>query len=108
MRTSKNDLSFGKVKLDYTTLITTAKIAFHGVLQEINKKCEQLRDTGDEEDTAMYLNAHRLEEAAKSLVICAETLHALQGGVIRERIEIVNKPQLPDGKLLQCYSPELD
>jgi len=92
MEVTKNDLSYDQAKLDYQALLTTARVAYYELLENIYGYYNKLRDTHD--TTSYYLNASRLAREANHLVIVGETLATLQGGLERSVIEIVNKPEV--------------
>ena len=92
MQDTKNDLSFNRAELDYAALITTAQVAYHHCLNEIDRYREALRRPSS--NSSRYLDAGWLCREADNLVIVAETLATLLGGLEREEIEVVNKSSL--------------
>jgi hypothetical protein len=94
---TKNDLSFDEVKLDYKALITTAQVAVGRCIQEIERHKSEVHDAlWKRDNTRLHLCAERLAEQAKLLSVCANTLAALNEGVTRSVVTIVNKDEVPE------------
>jgi hypothetical protein len=94
--TTKNDLSFNEVKLDYKALITTAEVAISGCIENINRHMNIVREASSRTDsgTELYLHAKWLSDNANLLAICADTLAALKEGEKRNIVTIVNKDEI--------------
>lgn len=99
MESTKHDLSYDEVKLDYEALVKTAEIAVGRTLNNINKYLGKIRSAWDEKDwTGLYLNCGWLEQEAKRMNIAGETLSALKGGLTRRSVIIMNKPEIKEEK----------
>ncbi len=91
---TKHDLSFDTVVLDYDALIQTARIAFAHSRDQVGR---HMRDTYDMNPNMNYTSASQsILRQARHMVTAAETLHALQEGLTRSQLEIVNKPEVKD------------
>lgn len=95
MENTKHDLSYNEVKLDYQALIATAKIAVGGCMEEVGTQLADMRDL--EPRFQISLSAEWLVRAANQLSIAAETLHALEEGLNRSKVTIVNKETPQEG-----------
>jgi len=98
VNTTKNDLSFNKVTLDYRSLVLAASYAYGLLLESVSKRQRELLDAPSkamkdpEHHTAsISLGARWLYEDVSKLQIVAETLATLIGGLDRDEIVIVNK-----------------
>lgn len=76
MNKTKNDLSFNEAKLDLEAMRTTARVAVGMLVESISNRCATIRD-----NPASYLEAGWLENNAKLLTICSETLATLNGAI---------------------------
>ena len=92
MQATKNDLSYNQTKLDYQALLDTAEIAFANTREELNKNLHSLYEHPLK--GCFYLTTSRVETLAKQLNTVAETLYTLRGGLTREELEVVNKPEV--------------
>lgn len=80
---TKNDLSAGKVRLDYKALLETAEIAFAKTTQTISSLCSNIsNDYG--KTVKSYMEADYLAIEAKRLVTITETLFTLRELPIRK------------------------
>jgi hypothetical protein len=90
--TTKNDLSFNQVKIDYAAMLDTASIAIGGQIWAIERNFGDFRNATEKGDlTLIHLSAQRLAEEAGKMAIVADMYAALKGGMEREEIEIINK-----------------
>jgi len=97
MRNSQNDLSGTLVKVDYEVMLQTAGIAYSGMRQKVENYLSELQHMIKPEDflSAKFpLRAKYLAEDAERLAVAAEMYHNLLNGKTRERIEVVNKPEI--------------
>lgn len=90
---TKNDLSAGKVKLDYQALLVTARAGFQYCKELLDQEIKHLEDIGYSAP-GLYLTAGRVAHLGQELTIIAKTLVTLEGGLTREEVEIVNKPPI--------------
>ena len=95
MDTTQNDLSHNHTKLDYQALLKCATIAFAHTRNEVEKYIHNTHSL--DSDIHYSSDARRLLEEAKQMVIAAETMDTLKGGLTREELEIVNKPEIKEG-----------
>lgn len=85
-----NDLSYNSTKLDYLAMLKTSKIAFAHTCNELDG---YLHQTHQINPSLSYDHLARLiREEANQLVIAAETMVTLEGGLSWEELEVVNKP----------------
>lgn len=89
MNKTRNDLSYNRAELDYQALLSTSQIAYSHCLEEIGRYLAELRSIKLLHHS--YLTAQWLAREAEHLVIAAETMDTLLGGLKREEIVIVNK-----------------
>lgn len=89
MEATQNDLSFDKVRLDYQTLIKTAEIAYGKCMDNVARYLDDLRQYPNDN---YKLTADWLHRETGYLLVVANTLHTLKGGITRSEVEIVNKP----------------
>ena len=95
MDLTQHDLSSNEVKLDYQALVWTAEIAVGKAKQEICRYYNKIDNACLPFDgTALRLNAQWLLSEAKCFCIACETLSALKGGLDREDVTIINKPEI--------------
>ena len=93
MDATKNDLSHNEVKLDYQALLATANTAVTYLYEDIKSELNAIFDNRmNKEYTILGLKAERIKQASERFQIACETLSALQGGLTRDNIIIVNKP----------------
>lgn len=85
-----HDLSFDKVTLDYQELIKTAQIAYGRTLADVQASVSQCEYPNSVDVVA----AKNLHQRAGWLAEAANTLEALQKGLSRSRVVIINKPEL--------------
>lgn len=89
MNHTENDLSYNSTKLDYLAMLKTSRIAFAHTRNELSG---YLLQTHDIKPSLSYDYLARLiKEEADQLVIAAETMVTLEGGLYREELEIVHK-----------------
>ena len=74
MKKTKNDLSFNEAKLDLEAMTVTAKVAVGRLIDSISSRIGELRD-----HPSSYLVADWLNDDARWLTICSETLATLEG-----------------------------
>jgi len=91
MKHTQNDLSHDSTKLDYQALVRTAGIAFSHSRNEIERLLHKTYDLNSHINHS--LTSERIFDEASKLVVAAETLHTLEGGLSRSQLEIVNKPE---------------
>ena len=96
MDLTQHDLSSNEVKLDYQALIKTAEIAVGKAKQEVYRHHSKIDEAcfPKFDGVALKLNAQWLLDEAKYLCIACETLSALKGGLDREDVIIINKPEV--------------
>ena len=99
MDLTQHDLSHNEVKLDYQALVKTAEIAVGRAKQELNRysgKIDEAIGAYDKmfDGVSLRLNAQLLLNEAEYLCIACETLSALKGGLDREDVIIINKPEI--------------
>ena len=94
MQTTKHDLSYNEVTLDYQALVQTAEIAFTLARNDVYKYHNQLQEYPLK--GSFYISAECLERAAKQLRTAAETLYTLREGLERGILKVVNKPDMLD------------
>mgnify|MGYP003396099545 CR=1 FL=1 len=93
MDATKNDLSHNEVKLDYQALLATANTAVTYLSEDIKATLDTIfNDRMNKKYTILGIKAERIKQASERFQIACETLSALQGGLTRESIIIVNKP----------------
>ena len=89
---TKNDLSFQEATLDYEAMVRCARIAVYevqGNIEDYNKKLHKALAEGD--TTLLKLVPEWMEREMGKLVVCAETLASLIGGLDRAHVTIVNR-----------------
>ena len=92
MEATKNDLSYNSTKLDYLALVRTSKIAFAHTRNELDR---YLNQTHEIKPCFSYSHLARIiKEEADQLIIAAEVMDTLEGGLSREKLEVVNKPEV--------------
>jgi len=89
MQVTKNDLSFNSTKLDYMAMLQTAQIAFAHTRNEVERLVGKTHDLNPHADHS--LTCGRILDVAEQLVVAAETMHTLEGGLEREELEVINK-----------------
>lgn len=89
---TQNDLSYNHTKLDYQAMVKTAQIAFASSRDGIARLIHQTYDINPHVNYKLI--GQRIKEEADRLVIAAETMYTLDGGLEREELEIVNKPEV--------------
>ena len=95
MQATMNDLSHNSTKLDYQAMLKTARIAFAHTRNELDK---YLHQTHEIKPHLSYAHIARIiKEEADQLVIAAEVMDTLEGGLSREELEVVNKPEVKEG-----------
>jgi len=90
---TQNDLSAGKVRLDYQALLTTARAAFEHCKEALYQEYKHLENIGYSA-RGLYYTAGRIAHIGEELTIIANTLVTLEGGLDRQKVEIVNKPEI--------------
>lgn len=106
--TTKNDLSFDEVKLDYEALTLTAALAYSLCLQEIRRHISELdnadikqlleknKDNKHSYNTTRHCTTERLLKTAKNLSIASDTYSALLDGQVRHSKTLVNVPEITE------------
>ena len=88
-----HDFQYNEIKLDYTDLLNAVTFACGYALTEIDRALGEMRY-----DITAYSKhtwaSQRLEEHATKLRIATETRHALMALRDREKVEIINRPEL--------------
>ena len=96
MNQTQNDLSCNQTKLDYLAMVKTSRVAFAHIRNELDRYLHQTHEIKPQ--LGLDFLAKLIKEEANELVIAAETMHTLEGGLSREELEIVNKPEVKDDK----------
>ena len=91
MNATKNDLSFNSTTIDWCALDDSVSIAYRLLLGQVRTDCLKMQNAIEYEGCADYLTAGKLANAARDLVIVAETLNTVHGAATRKGLEIVNK-----------------
>lgn len=96
---TKNDLSFQEASLDYDALLQCAKIATYEVQGRLEDYNKQLHEAFSNSDTSLLkLIPEWMEREVGKLVICAETLAVLIGGMDRAHVTIINRTITPEAQ----------
>lgn len=100
-----HDLCGNSVKLDYPTLVSTARIAVGETLENIRRYTGQIsnHEIRSVSATSLSLTAEWLLREAKRMEMAASTLEVLEGMQSREEVIWVNRPE-QKGKIFA--SPE--
>lgn len=89
---TKNQLDYERVVLDYEAMLKTASFAVRELANHSHKFLSEIIYSHFYENiNALYLNASRLEDTSKELLIASETYVALKEGLKRKEIEIINR-----------------
>src|SRR3990167_5876907 len=94
MRATKNDLSGNEVTLDYIAMRNTSRAAVYLLLERVSDYHSEIRNRmneGIDQKHSTGLQADWLLSNAKSLVEACETYDALNCGLERDNVKIVNK-----------------
>ena len=93
MNETRNDLSFNCAKIDFQAMLSTAQTAYVHSRDRIHRLLSETQSIGVT-DTTLHLNAHWIKQESELFAIAGETLATLRGAAKREKLEIVNKPDL--------------
>ena len=94
MQVTKHDLSYDEVKLDYQALLRTSVIAFARTRNEIERLVNHTHSLTEKNFSS---TARCIYDEAEKLVVAAETWHALEEGLTRRHLEVINKPDIEGG-----------
>ena len=108
MDSTKHDLSYDEVKLDYDALVKTAGTAYGLSLSKVESIIGELHqiefdwltgknkndyDKTHSANTHRHCAAYRLKKATENLSVAAETYSALLDGEVRNTKELINFPE---------------
>jgi len=99
-----HDLSFGKVELDYEALLRTSKIALAHTRNELEKYLSQTHDIKPRFSYTFLADQIKIE--ADALVVAAETMDTLEGGLTREELMVVNKPLVVEADMAKTEAEQ--
>ena len=92
---TKSDLSYDSTKLDFASLLETAKLGFGSTKYRVEQLYSELQNIYYWKDTDKVQSVtDRLATATEALAYIGETLAALNGAVTRSELIIVNKPEI--------------
>lgn len=92
-----HDLSANVVKLDYPTLLRTAKIAVGATKNEMERRLSAIQSSllyTPKEKSMQLIDVESLVSSAQAFTIALETMHALEAMESREEIEWANLPKV--------------
>ena len=96
METTKNDLCFDQMKLDYESLIDSCKIAISQVKESIKNEISNIdyKLIYKNIDSSLYSSANRIKALSRQLAIVTETYYTLIQGLSREDKKLINFEKL--------------
>ena len=96
MNKTQNDLSANTVKLDYQSLVRTAKIAVGRSMNGIEEYQGKLHDDlGKGYGVGIKLHSDWLAREAERLALACNTLATLLGAETRGNVTVINLPEVP-------------
>ena len=94
MDTTKHDLCTNTVSLDYQALLQVSEAAYHVMKNEMQELMSYFNQYPLPMSPMLYLKTHRMRTLAQNLDIAAETLYTLRHGLDREKVKVINKPEV--------------
>lgn len=93
MNSTKHDLSFNHTKLDFNALHLSVVYGYVELRNEIQRTIEKIVRLDIDRKNSSY-EANTLKDLTRKFAIVSETLHTLDESLKREKLEVINKPEL--------------